>query len=143
MLTCQYVPKDQAIFNKGDIGDAAYLILHGSVQFLNTRTLDWVGAEESSILNDKIQSEIEQATSVKVALGLKNPDTSTFDSLMIETKVSDFDKGRLFGEIALVDQSKNPKRILSARALTDCILIRISKDVFDMILKEKFRRERD
>lgn len=78
-----------------------------------------------------------------MALGLKSPDTSTFDSLMIETKVSEFEKGRLFGEIALVDQSKNPKRILSARAFTDCILIRISKDVFDMILKEKFRKERD
>jgi CRP-like cAMP-binding protein len=78
-----------------------------------------------------------------VALGLKNPDTSTFDSLIIETKVSDFEKGRLFGEIALVDQSKNPKRVLSARALTDCLLIKISKDVFDMILRERFRKERD
>ena len=63
--------------------------------------------------------------------------------MLIETKVNEFDKGRIFGEIALIDQTKNPKRVLTARAMTDCILIKITKEVFDMILKEKFRRERD
>lgn len=91
MISCLYVPKDQPIFNKGDIGDAAYLILHGIVEFFNTNTLNWLGAEEDSLLNEKIHSEINQASAVKLALNIKNADGSTYNSMMIESKVNEFE----------------------------------------------------
>jgi CRP-like cAMP-binding protein len=143
LLSCLYVQKDGNIFNKGEIGDAAYWILHGKVSFYNTSQVNWVGAEESSILNDKFITELNEASAIKVALNLKNTDCSTFNSIILETKVNEFESGRLFGEIAMIDQSKNPKRVLTAKASTECILIKFSKEVFDMILKERYRKERE
>ena len=105
--------------------------------------MNWVGAEELSILNDKFITELNEASAIKVALNIKNTDCSTFNSIILETKVNEFESGRLFGEIAMIDQSKNPKRVLTAKASTECILIKFSKEVFDMILKERYRKERE
>jgi CRP-like cAMP-binding protein len=63
--------------------------------------------------------------------------------MLIESKVNEFEKGRMFGEIALIDQDKNQKRVLTAKAMSDCIIIKIPKEVFDMLLKERLKKERD
>lgn len=43
-------------------------------------------------------------------------------SVEVENVVAEFDKGRLFGEIALLEPDK-ATRVLSAMTKTDCILL--------------------
>lgn len=59
-----------------------------------------------------------------------------------ENVVAEFPKGRLFGEIALIDPSK-ATRVLSAMTKTDCIFIILNQEAFDIILREKLKRERE
>jgi hypothetical protein len=51
-----------------------------------------------------------------------NTGSEGLNSFECENIVAEFPKGRLFGEIALIDPNK-PIRALSAMTKTDCILI--------------------
>lgn len=53
-----------------------------------------------------------------------------------------FPKGRLFGEIALLDPSK-ATRMLSGMTKVDCILLIFNQDAFDSLIKEKLKREKE
>ena len=60
----------------------------------------------------------------------------------VENVVTEFGKGKLFGEIALLDPTK-ATRALSAMTKTDCIFIYLNKEAFDIMVKEKLKRERE
>ena len=60
----------------------------------------------------------------------------------VENIIAEFPKGRLFGEIALLDPSK-ATRVLSAMTKSDCILLILNQEAFDIMVKEKIKRERD
>ena len=60
----------------------------------------------------------------------------------VENVVAEFPKGRLFGEIALLDPTK-ATRALSAMTKTDCVFIVLNQEAFDIMVKEKLKRERE
>jgi hypothetical protein len=104
---------------------------------------EWLVKEDPTMWSTTIQNEINNAAVIRIAKNYKAADGSPLNCMMIETVVTEFKKGRLFGEIALINSGNSQKRTLSAKTLTDCILVEIDKEVFDIILKEKLRRERD
>ncbi len=55
------------------------------MSFFNVTTINWVGAEESAVLNEKVVSEMSDASFVRVALNVKNIDGSYYNTMMIET----------------------------------------------------------
>jgi CRP-like cAMP-binding protein len=48
----------------------------------------------------------------------------------------------MFGEIALLDPNK-ATRALSAMSKTDCIFLLLNFEAFDLLIKEKLKRERE
>jgi CRP-like cAMP-binding protein len=48
----------------------------------------------------------------------------------------------LFGEIAMLDPTK-AMRALSAMTRTDCILLVLNMESFDLLIKEKLKRDRE
>lgn len=56
--------------------------------------------------------------------------------------MSELESGRLFGEIALLDPNK-ATRALSAMCRSDCILLLLNFEAFDLLIKEKLKRERE
>jgi CRP-like cAMP-binding protein len=59
-----------------------------------------------------------------------------------ENIITEFQTGKLFGEIALLDPTK-ATRALSAMTKTDCVFMILNMEAFDIIAKEKLKRERD
>lgn len=59
-----------------------------------------------------------------------------------ENTVVTFPKGRLFGEIALLDPNK-ATRMLSALTKNDCILLVLNQEAFDIMVKERIKKERE
>lgn len=57
-----------------------------------------------------------------------------------ENIIAEFSAGKLFGEIALTDE-KNSCRVLSAMTKTDCILLWLNKEAFDLMVKDKIIKE--
>ena len=60
----------------------------------------------------------------------------------MENVIVEFHKGRLFGEIALTNPDK-ATRMLSAMTKNDCILLVFNQEAFDIIIKEKLKKERE
>jgi CRP-like cAMP-binding protein len=46
-MKVMFVGKGQYLFRKGDLGDCAYLILHGNVIFLSLNYVTWRGNNPS------------------------------------------------------------------------------------------------
>lgn len=63
-------------------------------------------------------------------------------SVECENTIVTFNKGKLFGEIALLEPSK-ATRLLSALTKTDCILLVLNQEAFDIIIKEKLKKNRE
>lgn len=59
-----------------------------------------------------------------------------------ENIVAEFPAGRLFGEIALLDETK-ATRVLSAMTKTDCIMLLLNKEAFDLMVKDKIKKEQE
>jgi hypothetical protein len=60
----------------------------------------------------------------------------------VENVVVEFPKGRLFGEIALTNPDK-ATRMLSGMTKNDSILLVFNQEAFDIIIKEKLKKERE
>lgn len=71
-------------------------------------------------------------------------DNSNENETIIETEnvVVEYQTGKLFGEIALLDPKKKI-RALSAMTKTDSILLILNMEAFDIIIKEKLKRDRE
>ena len=59
-----------------------------------------------------------------------------------ETKVAECGVGVVIGEIAMMDPLK-ATRALSGMAKTDCIFLLLNKDAFEILVKEKLKKERE
>ena len=59
-----------------------------------------------------------------------------------ENNIVTFPKGKLFGEIALLDPNK-ATRMLSALTKTDSILLVLNQEAFDIMIKEKIKKDRE
>jgi CRP-like cAMP-binding protein len=122
------------LFRKGDKGDCAYLIMHGKVLFLTLAQLTWHGKQP----NDKLQSEINSAQFVRyLNTGAENVTCVETENIVVE-----FQTGKLFGEIALLDPSK-ATRALSAMTKIDSIFLILNMEAFDIIVKDKLKRDRE
>ncbi len=130
----QFIEKGQYLFRKGDKGDAAYLIMHGKVIFLTLNQITWQG----STPRQNIKKELDGAQF------MRHIDTGNEGITCVETEnvVAEFPKGKLFGEIALLDPAK-ATRVLSAMTKTDCIFIYMNQEAFDIMVKEKLKREKE
>lgn len=71
-------------------------------------------------------------------------DTGVESVQTVETEnvINEFQAGSLFGEIALMDSSKSI-RVLSTMTKTDCILLQINKEAFDIMIRDKMNKDRD
>ena len=58
-----------------------------------------------------------------------------------ETKVKELAAGIMIGEIAMMEE--NARRLLSGMAKTDCVFLLLNRDVFDMVVKEKMKKENE
>ena len=88
--------------------------MHGSVIFLTLSQLTWQGLQPQ----EQTQKELDKAEFVRQV------DTCQEGMYCVEVEniVAEFPKGKLFGEIALLDPSK-ATRVLSSMTKTDCILL--------------------
>lgn len=87
--------------------------MHGRVSFLTLSLLTWHGEAPS----EPMQKELDQAQFMRYVESGEGATT-----VECENVVAEFERGRLFGEIALLDPDK-ATRLLSAMTRTDCILL--------------------
>jgi len=87
------VDQGEYLFRQGDRGDLAYVILLGEVIFMTLNHRKWDHEEEE--LPKELKEEVEEAEFV-TELKHKN-------QLLIEKILACYEKGKLFGEIALID----------------------------------------
>lgn len=94
-MRVQYVEKGSYLFRKGERGDNAYLIMHGQVNFLTLSHLNWLGSQP----NAGTTKELDTAQIVRYV----SDGSDGMTQVECENVVVTFDRGRLFGEIALMD----------------------------------------
>lgn len=59
-----------------------------------------------------------------------------------EVKIVEVGVGAMIGEIAMMDPTK-ATRALSGLAKTDCVFLLLNKDAFEILVKEKLKKERE
>ena len=110
IMKVQFISRNSYLFRKGEKGQFAYLIMHGQVSFLTLSINSWHG----QIPADNIKKEMDTCQFMRYI------DTGSDEMYTVECEnvVVTFPKGRLFGEIALLDPNK-ATRMLSALTKTD------------------------
>ena len=59
-----------------------------------------------------------------------------------ERRVASMQAGQVIGSMELVDKSESNKRDFTSFCKTDCILLQLEQDIFNIIYKQKVSRER-
>jgi CRP-like cAMP-binding protein len=108
--------------------------MFGKVIFLTLNTISYSGKEPSA----KTKEEIDQAKYVRIIdTGMDN-----LTKIEMENVIAEYSTPKLFGEIALLDETKKV-RALSAMTKTDAVLCILNHEAFDMMIREKLNRERE
>lgn len=96
-----HVIKGEYLFQQGDIGDKAYVILAGKVLFLIRKTHYWTSYD----IPEKIILAAQEAEIVKNEHGERCEDIYQ-KSITCEKVLVGFNPGKLFGEIALIEEDE-------------------------------------
>lgn len=134
-LTYIHTKAGYYLFNEGDLSDGFYCILSGSVDI--TKRTDNVMKITAKIEDESAHTEVKPKKVVKNLnfLGcFKNffTTSSVQRFLKLEEKVISLSNGSCFGDWGLID---NDRRQANAVTRTECHLVKITKNVFDMYLK--------
>ncbi len=104
------------------------------MSFLKVVEHSWFG----KFPNNKTQADINRAEYIR------HLDTidKNITSVEIENIIVTFSKGKLFGEIALLNPDKKV-RALSGMTKTDSVLLILNQEAFTMLIEEKLNKEQE
>lgn len=71
-----------------------------------------------------------------------NKGNDNLTSIEMENKIIEYESPELFGENALMDETKKVRK-LSAMTKTDSVLMILNLEAFDMMIRENENRERE
>lgn len=137
-MTFIHVKSGNYVFNEGDNPDGFYCVISGTVEITKRTSVSGTRLPSLSLSNRYSLPEFIRPKKKKERLDFLNCfkeiyiRSSIQQFLELEEKVLSIGKGGCFGEWSLID---NQKRYGSAIAKSDCQLIMVPKNAFDLYIK--------
>lgn len=164
MIDCfeiRFVGKGEYLFKKGDQPDYAYVILYGTVIYFNIKQTSYMLGQEppspppetkkenpmnnpiTKTMNpEQLKKYLEDLKEKELFENRKKNKIRMENMVIVEEEIKmPFEQsvGVMIGEIAMMNPGTT--RALSGMAKTDCVFLLLNRESFDILVKEKEKKE--